>query len=187
MIVTNGRNMLRNFFNISRAEIKLLHRHISCASIVKPSQTKPRQHTILLRNNLIPPKHITTTYKIPSMSISTSNTSLMDKFDNSKNSENMRNAETSNDSNQNTTLDVHHEYTNKKDLLFDECATNNTFPLCDNPLPVIPRTTIISATTSMHLQVTTSPRQHYYSTSSIDSDQGRIGNQELHCPECEKM
>ena len=179
--------MLRNFFNISRAEIKLLHRHISCATSVKPSRNIVPQHTILVRNNLLAPNEIRI-FKVPMMSISTSNTSLIDQFDNPKGSKNMKNnSETSNDSEQSTTLESHHEYNNKKDLLFDERATNNTFPPCDKSLPVMPRNTIISATASMQLQVTTSPRQHYYSTSSIDSDQGRIGNQELHCPECEKM
>ena len=186
MIVTNGRNMLRNFVKISKAEIKLLQRHISCAQLVNLNQSTSEQDTTFLRKNLISPNYFRA-QKIPVMSISTSNTSLIDDFEHSKYSEKSKKNETSTNSEQIINSESYHDYNNKKDLPFDEYAMNNTFPICDKSLPVMPRNTIISATTSMSLQVTTSPRQHYYSTSSIDSDQGRIGNQELHCPECEKM
>ena len=121
------------------------------------------------------------------MSISTSNTFLTDEFDKSECSENSNKNETSYNSESSFNPKIYNHYNDEKDLSFDEYSVNNTYPICDKPSPVMPRNTIVSATTTMTLQVTTSPRQHYYSTSSIDSDQGRMGNQELHCPECQKM
>ena len=178
--------MLRNFLMISRAEIKLLQRHISCAQLVTLRQCKSNQDTTLLRNNFVTP-NFRSTNKIPIMSISTSNTFLTDEFDKSKCSENSNKNETSYNSEPSFNTETYNHYNDEKDRSFDEYSVNNIYPICDKPSPVMSRNTIVSATTTMTLQVTTSPRQHYYSTSSIDSDQGRMGNQELHCPECQKM
>ena len=186
MNVTNGRNMLRNFINISRAEIKLLNRHISCAQFLTIRQSKSDQNTPLLRKYFITP-NFRSMQRTSSMSLSTSSTSLIDEFDKSKCSEKTIKNETSTNTEPTFNPKSYHHYNDRKGFSLDENTINNTFPICDKSLPVMPRNTIVSATTSMTLQVTTSPRQHYYSTSSIDSDQGRMGNYELHCPACEEM
>ena len=58
------------------------------------------------------------------------------------------------------------------------------FPVCDKSLPVMSRNTITS-TATMQMYVTTTPRQHNFTTSS--SEQRPVEDQKPPCPECEKM
>ena len=179
--------MLRNFVSQSKAAIKLLQKENSCAPLLARQHNQIYQRSGFLSKNFKPSNYLTNN-KIPIMSISTTSLSLSppskkDEGNDSNVEKNIDDDSSSVDTDSKTNSNnIVHEYNTS--ISADEYSSSNSFPLCDKSLPVMPRYTITS-TTAMHLNVTTSPRLQNFTTSSTNAE--RMGNQEVHCPECEKM
>ena len=177
--------MLRNCLNKSRAVIKSLQKQHSCAPlpILKPGRILPRATSLI---NNYQTFNFLSNFNIPIMSISTSNfnlkpPSVTDKSSSSS-EENSVHDNASIDLNSDTKSNPFYQEHNINKSCGVEYSSKIT-PLCDRPSSVIPRN-IVTSTTAMHLQVTTSPRQHFTTSSN---DNIRMGNQELQCPVCDKM
>ena len=176
--------MLRNFLSSSNTVIKIFQKQQWCTQLRNHKQSLSGPFIILHYTNSASIKYSSLCTKskmsLASTSISLSGPSLTAK-----------NLISSAEKSAKDKSDDDSHLISKSNISSRDMNTNiavgehllKNIPLRDKSFSILPKNSISS--TTMQIQVTTSPRKQNFTTSSFD--QTRIEDQNPPCPECEKM